>query len=274
MKNRRSNPLPMKSSARQGIWTGTISFSLVAIPVELVKAIEPGRVSFRLLHGKDHSPLLRRMVCPAEGKVVPPEEMIRGYEIGPDRYLLITDEELESLSPERSRTIEIVEFIDMEEVDAVYYDRPYYLLPLKGGEKAYQLLVAVMARTRKAGLAKFVLGEREYLVALHSTRGALALHILHYSEDILSDADLVVKTDQIRAAEKERWKKTIATMLVDFAPHKYADDRSQKIRKLLEKKLKEKAYVEGPEIEADAGEGPIDLVAVLAESMGKLKGSR
>ena len=114
---------------------------------QLVKAVEPGRVSFRMLHSKDYSPLLRRMVCPKEEKIVPPDEIVRGYEIGPDKYILVTDEELESVSPERSRTIEIIEFIDMEEVDSIYYDHPYYLVPVKGGEKAYRLLVEVMRRT-------------------------------------------------------------------------------------------------------------------------------
>jgi DNA end-binding protein Ku len=281
MKSRRTVSLPAKFStrkrdetARQGIWSGTISFSLVAIPVQLIKAIEPGRVSFRLLHGKDYSPLLRRMVCPEDGKIVPPEEMIRGYEIGPGKYLVITDDELESLSPERSRTIEILEFIDMQEVDAVYYDHPYYLVPLKGGEKAYQLLVEVMGRTNKAGLAKFVLGEREYLVAVQSTEGALALIILHYSEEILSDEDIVPKAEKIAAFEKGPLKKIINDMLANFNPDKYADDRRQKIRQLLDQKVKEKATVEAPEIEAEAGEGPVDLVAVLEESMRKLKGSR
>ena len=99
--------------AVHAIWSGTISFSLVAIPVQLVKAVEPGRVSFHLLHSKDYSPLVRKMYCPAEEMIIPPEEIIRGYEIAPGEYLPITDEELESLSPERSRTIEIVEFIDM-----------------------------------------------------------------------------------------------------------------------------------------------------------------
>src|SRR5512138_1508348 len=105
--------------AVQGIWSGTISFSLVAIPVRLVKAIESGRVSFRLLHSKDYSPLTRRMFCPEEQTTVLPEEMIRGFEIAPDRYIVMTDEELESVSPERSRTIEIMEFIDLKEVDPV-----------------------------------------------------------------------------------------------------------------------------------------------------------
>ena len=109
--------------AVQGIWSGTISFSLVAIPVRLVKAIEPGRISFRMLHSKDYSPLARRMFCPEEETMVAPDEIIRGYEIGPDQYILMTDEELESVSPERSRTIEIVEFIDMKEVDPIYYDQ-------------------------------------------------------------------------------------------------------------------------------------------------------
>src|SRR5512138_1873678 len=124
MKKQQSVRLPPALSSRrqneaagQGIWSGTISFSLVAIPVQLVKAVEPGRVSFRMLHSKDYSPLSRRMFCPKDGKMVSPEETIRGYEIGPDQFILVTDEELESVSPERSRTIEIVEFIDMAEVD-------------------------------------------------------------------------------------------------------------------------------------------------------------
>src|SRR5512137_191180 len=134
MKNRPSPRLLSKlpapgGQAGQTLWSGTISFSLVAIPVHLVKAVEPGRVSFRLLHSTDYSPLLRKMVCPKEGKVVPPDEIVRGYEIGPDRYIPITDREFESVSPERSRTIEIVEFIDMAEVDPIYFDHPYYLVP-------------------------------------------------------------------------------------------------------------------------------------------------
>src|SRR4030043_1200075 len=122
--------------AVQVIWSGTISFSLVGIPVQLVKAVEPGRVSFRMLHSKDYSPLVRRMFCPEEDTMVPPDEIIRGYEIAPDKHILITDEELESVSPERSRTIEIVEFIDMEDVDSIYYDHPYYLVPAKGDRKS------------------------------------------------------------------------------------------------------------------------------------------
>ena len=260
--------------AVQGIWSGTISFSLVAIPVRLAKAIEPGRVSFRLLHSKDYSPLARKMLCPEEEKMVSPDEIIRGYEIMPDKYILMTDEELESVSPERSRTIEIVEFIDMKEVDPIYYDHPYYLVPAKGGEKAYRLLVEVMRRTKKAGLAKFVLAEREYLVAVTHREGALALTTLHYSEDILTEEDLSPKKGKIAAEERNRIKKSIEHMIEDFDPEKYADERRKKLMDLLTKKAKEKAPVEAPVVEEVEVEGPADLVSALEESMRKMKANR
>jgi len=260
--------------AVSSIWSGTISFSLVAIPVQLVKAVEPGRVSFHLLHRKDYSPLARRMFCPEEDVIVPPEEIIRGYEIAPDKYILITDEELESVSPGRSRTIEIIEFIDLQEVDPVYYDHPYYLVPAKGGEKAYRLLAEVMRRTKKAGLAKFVLGEREYLVLVKSTEGALALITLHYREEILADADLSPQEEGIDVAEKSRIKQKIKKMLADFNPEQYTDARRQRIIDLLKKKAKEKGQVEAPAVEAEEGEGPADLIAALEESMRQVKKNR
>jgi DNA end-binding protein Ku len=257
--------------AAQGIWSGTISFSLVAIPVRLVTAIEPGRVSFRLLHNKDYSPLARKMFCPKEETIVPRDEIIRGYEIMPDQYVLMTDEELESVSPERSRTIEIVEFIDMNEVDPIYYDHPYYLVPSKGGEKAYRLLVEVMHRTNKAGLAKFVLAEREYLVAVTPRDGALALTTLHYSDETLPDENLAPKKRKIAAEDQNRIKKSIEQMMEDFNPGKYADERRKKLMGLLEAKAKEKTPVEAPAVEEEEEEGPADLVAALEESMRKVK---
>jgi DNA end-binding protein Ku len=272
----RSKPSPARGheGVPQGIWSGTISFSLVAIPVQLVKAVEAGRVSFRMLHSKDYSPLHRRMYCPEEDRIVPPDEIVKGYEIGPDKFLVVTDEELESVSPERSRTIEIIEFIDIKAVDSIYFDHPYYLIPAKGGEKAYQLLVEVMHRTNKAGLARFVLAEREYLVAIKSTEGVLSLITLHYHEEILSSDDISPGEGTIDAEEKNRMKKSIAGMIAEFSPDKYADDRRKKIVALLKKKIKEKALVEAPVLEEEEGEGPPDLIAALEESMRKVKRRR
>lgn len=259
--------------AGQGIWSGTISFGLVAIPVRLVKAIAPGRVSFRLLHSTDYSPLARRMFCPQQEELVSPEEIVRGYEIAPDRYLPITAEELASVSPERSRTIEIVEFIDLQEVDPIYFDHSYYLVPLKGGEKAYRLLAEIMRRTDKAGLAKFVLTEREYLVAIKSTEGALALVTLHYSAEILADAELAPPGGTVAAAEKNRMEQSIQKLLADFKPENYADQRREKVLELLKEK-RGSAIVTAPEVTETEGEGPADLVAALEEIMAEMKQKR
>jgi DNA end-binding protein Ku len=267
-----------KGSGRQGIWSGTISFSLVAIPVRLVNAVEPGRVSFRMLHGKDYAPLLRRMYCQAEGKIVPPEEIIRGYELAPDKYVTVTDEELESLSPERSRTIEILEFIDLKDVDPLYYDRPYYLVPAKGGEKAYRLLVQVLRRTNKAGLAKFVLAEREHLVAVKSEGDALSLITLHYGGDILDAGELSPNEASIESAAKRLVQKEIKKIVSDFKPEKYADLRRTRIVEYLRKKAEASAPVEGPAVEGreerGEGPGPPDLVAALREAMRAMKKKR
>lgn len=260
--------------AVQGIWSGTISFSLVAIPVRLVTAVERGRVSFHLLHTRDHSRLSRKMFCPEERTMVPPDEIVRGYELGPEKYVLMTDEELESVSPERSRTIEILEFIDLKEVDPLYFDHPYYLVPAKGGEKAYQLLVEVMSRTNKAGLAKFVLAEREYLVAVISRKGALELVTLHYHEEILPPADFAPGKDRISHEEEARMATSIKAMIQDFKPAKYANERRTRIMDLVMQKVKEQGAVEAPVLDEEAGEGPADLVAALEESMRKVKEHR
>ncbi len=255
----------------QAIWNGTISFSLVAIPVHMVRAVESGRVSFRMLHKKDFSPLQRRMFCPTEEKIVPPDEIVRGYETGPGRFIQITDEELASVSPERSSTIEIIEFIDMQEVDPVYFDHPYYLVPAKGGEKAYRLLAEVLRRTDRAGLAKFVLGEREYLVALCSTEGVLSLITLHYSAEIMPHEEISVKAEETGSAERAQAEKTIKQMISAFDPEKYADRRRKKILDILRTKMKKSGPVAAPGAEEEVEEGPADLVAALKESMRRVK---
>jgi DNA end-binding protein Ku len=256
----------------QGIWSGTISFSLVAIPVRLVKAVASGRVAFHLLHGTDYSPLARKMFCPQEEQPVPPEEIVRGYEIAPDSFLPITAEELASVSPERSHTIEIVEFIDLKEVDPIYYDHPYYLVPMKGGEKAYRLLAEIMRRTGRAGLAKFVLVEREYLVALKSIDGVLALVTLHYSDEILPAAGFAPQDEAVIPAEKNRMQQSIGKMLTEFIPGKYADQRREKVLAIL--KAKQDRMVTAP-VAAEAEEdAPADLIAELEEIMREMKQQR
>ncbi len=260
--------------AVQGIWSGTISFSLVAIPVRLVKAVEPGRISFHLLHSKDYSRLNRKMFCSQDNAPVPPGEIARGYEITPGKFILMTDEELESISPERSRSIEITGFIDLADVDPVYFDHPYYLVPSKGGEKAYRLLAEVMQRTKKAGLATFVLAEREHPVAVFSRGGALAVATLHYSEDVLPSDDLAPQKGRIDTEEAGRMTKSVERMLQDFEPSKYSNSRLKKISDIVAQKVKESALVDAPAVSSEDEAGPPDLVAALEESMRRVKEGR
>ncbi len=262
---------PPETPAIQGLWSGIISFSLVAIPVRLVKAVEPGRISFRTLHNRDYAPLQRKMYCPEEGTIVPADEIIRGYEIASGHHITITDEELESVSPERSRTIEIAEFVDLNEVDPIYYDHPYFLVPLKGGEKSYSLLAEAMQRTNKAGIAQFVMDEREYLVTVKSKDGALALSTLHYSDEILAEENIAPHRDEAGDKEKSTIKNSIKKMMTGFAPDKYADGRRNKLMEILMKKAKGRARVEAPAVEEEPGEAVADLMAALEESMRKAK---
>jgi DNA end-binding protein Ku len=270
-KKKKNTVIPEKAPST-GIWSGTVSFSLVAIPVRLVKAVEPGRISFRMLHSKDYSTLERKMICPEEETIVSAEEIIRGYEIDPGRHITISDEELESVSPERSRTIEIAEFIDIKEVDPIYYDHPYFLVPLKGGEKAYRLLAEAMRMTNKAGIAKFVLDEREYFVIIKNKDGALEVSTLHYSDEILSYDEPGKEKIKFTDEEKNSIKKSIREMMDIFAPEKYADRRRAKILDILKKKIEKKAEVLAPETEEEkTTESMVDLMAALQESMLKMK---
>jgi DNA end-binding protein Ku len=255
------------------VWNGTISFSLVAIPVKLVTALAHP-IAFRLLHKKDNAPLARRMYCPKEGTIVSADEIVRGYEVAPGKYVTVTDKELESLSPERSRTIEIVEFVDLADVPPVYYGRPYYLVPGPGGKKAYRLLVEVLRQTHKAGLAKFVLREREYVVAVKSGKGALSLITLHYRGEILGNEDILPKDETLEPETKRHILKAIRAMTADFRPARYADARRKKVAQLLTRKARDQGTVEAPETENEEEAGVVDLMAALEESMSKIRERR
>lgn len=259
--------------AGPGIWSGTISFSLVAIPVRLVRGVSSGRVSFHLLHAGDYARLARRMYCPKEDALVPPEEIVRGFELPSGRCLPVTEEELESVSPERSRTIEILEFVDADAIDPLYRNRPYYLVPLKGGEKAYRLLAEAMSRTGKAGLARLVLAEREHLVAVSSREGALALTTLHYAEELVPVASPDAEPGKPDEGLKEAMKASILGMEARFDPARHADERRRKLLALLERKAAESVYVQAPPAEEETA-GPPDLMAALEEAMAQMRGSR
>jgi DNA end-binding protein Ku len=248
------------------VWRGTISFSLVAIPVRLVEAISPGRVSFRMLHREDYAPLVSRMLCPKENRIVPSEEIVRGFEYRPGRYVTMTAAELESVSPERSRTIEVTDFVPVGSVDRVYFDYQYFLRPMRGGEKPYRLLVEVLKRTAKAGVASLILAEREYPVIIRSVGGLLAVNTLHYPEEIAPVPGIAGAAGAGRAA-KEKLRRVIARMKKKFDPGKYADERREKIVALLKRKLEGGTPVQAPEVEEGGGRAGSRLAELLEASI-------
>ncbi len=262
----------------RGIWSGTVSFGLVAIPVSLVPAVRPPRAAFRLLHDKDNAPLRREMVCPAHNAPVEPKHMVRGFEVEPGRYVTVTDEELRALEPKRSRTIEITDFVDAAAIDPITYDRPYYLLP-DGAEKPYRLLVRALAEERRAGIARFVLYDREHLVALRGMEGLLCLFLLHFHDEIAAADGLAAKA-AAPAKDVKTIEKLIREMSGPFDPRKYPDREAEKLQKLLASKEKKGSVVKAPEIEAEGGEAAggeeasDNFIAALEGSIARAKSRR
>ncbi len=260
----------------RAIWSGTVSFGLVAIPVSMVPAARPSRIAFHLLHDKDRARLRREMVCPAhDAKPVPPAHIVRGFEVEPGRYVTVSDEEIQALEPKRSRTIEITDFVDAAAIDPVYYDRPYYLLS-GGADKPYRLLARSLEERNRAGIARFVLHDREHLAAVRSVGGVLALFTLHFADEIVSAAD-VAPSRAARPADVKTMEGLIRGMNGPFRPDRWPDPDEEKLRKLVASKTPVEAVEAAPAAEEAYEEPdtePGDFIAALESSIARAKAAR
>ena len=253
----------------RSIGSGAISFGLVSIPVKLYLAASSESPSFNLLHARCGNRIRQQRFCPACNTVVEREELIRGYEVSKDQYIQVTDEELKALEGEASEEIEIAEFVPLEKVDPIYFERSYYLGPDRGGEKAYRLLADTMAQVGKVALAKFVLRGKENLVIVRSARNGLVLHTMYFADEVRS-FDEIAKGESAKISEAES---QLAVRLIeelstgDFEPDKYEDEYSQRVLDLVDKKAEgQKITLAKPQ--ARRGQ-VIDLMAALKESLGK-----
>lgn len=257
----------------RSLWSGTVSFGLVAIPVGIVTAIRPQKIAFHLLHDEDHTRLERKMFCPQHNSFVHSEHIVKGYPINGDNYVVVSQDEINSLEPQRSQTIEITDFVELDAIDPVYYDHPYYLEPRKGGQKPYMLLARALEKVRKAGIATFVMHDREYLVAVRSINGALCLITLHYPDDISDPGDIVPTGTKADVKQVNELANKINKISTKFEPEKYINDYQQKLRMLMEKKVEQGNIVESPHIaegeEEEEEEQPPDLMAALEKSLKK-----
>lgn len=228
------------------VWSGSVSFGMVTIPVHLVSAVSSESVGLRMLHDKDAAPLRRRMVCPRHDKVVDPDEQVRGFEISEGKYVVVSDEELESLAPERSRSLEIEEFVRLEAIGPLYFDRPYYLEPREGGEKPYALLVRAQRDTGLAGLGKIVLWEREYLVALWPVDDVLCLSTLRFEAERVSPGDIAPRGRQVQRKDLDALVRAIKKSARRFDPAAYEDENDLRLMELVKKRAKDAGVEKAP----------------------------
>lgn len=253
----------------RAIWKGAISFSLVNIPISLYPATRSEDLKFRLLRKSDLSPINYKRVAEADGKEVSWEDIIKGYEYEKGKFVIIKEEDFKRADVEATQSVEIVQFVKLEEIDPIFYDRPYYLEPQKKGEKAYALLREALKDSNKVGIAKVVIKTRQHLAAIKPEKSALVLELMHFGEELIDYHQLQIP-GQLPVGEKEL---DMAEQLIDrmtgkWEPDKYQDEYKHALLDLIQKKVEA-----GGELPAAAPSGKrkttnvIDLVSVLKESL-------
>jgi len=258
----------------RSIWSGAISFGLVNVPVKLYSAVSRKTVRFHQLHEKTGGRIKQKRVDAQTDEEVPYEEIVKGYEIGDDRYVVITPEELESLDPEKTRTIDIIDFVDLEEIDPIFYDHPYYLAPGQGAEKPYNLLREAMERAGKVAIAKVVIRSKESLVAIRAAGPLLSMSTMLFHDEVVSPDAIDELPDEEKAAkvskrEVEMAEQLIGSLTAEFDPTKYRDEYRDRVLDLIERKA------EGEEITIQApSQEPAKVPDLMAALEASIKAAR
>ncbi len=255
--------------AARAIGSATVSFGMVSIPIKLYSATESAAaITFNWLHKKCGSRLKQQYYCPQDNEVVSRDDMVKGYEFAKDRYVTFTPEELKALEEESTQTIEITEFVPLEKVDPIYFERPYYLGPDKGGDKAYRLLGRAMQQTGRAALGRYAARGKQYLVMLRPLDGALVMQQLHYADEIRPRSEVPVGEAEVRDAELKLAVQLVEQISSDaFRPEAYEDDVRKRVRDLIQKKV-EGEEISAPPPETRHGAQIIDLMEALKASLG------
>ncbi len=257
----------------RSIWSGTISFGLVSVPVRMFPATDSKELRFHFLDKKDLTPIAYEKVRRDDREPVDPEEVVRGFEIEKGRYVPLEDEDLDRLDIELTHSIDICDFVSLEEIDPVFFRKAYYLLPAKGAEKPYRLLVRALDETGKVGIAKVVIRNKQHLACLRTYDGVLLLETMYYADEVRKpeslDGDL--GTARLQKAEVEMAKSLVENLSESFKPEKYDDQYRKELLGLIRAKAKGQPLPE-PE-EAQEGE-VVDLMDALRESVERTKKQR
>jgi DNA end-binding protein Ku len=251
----------------RAIWTGAISFGLVNVPVKLYSAISTKTVRFHQLHAKDQVRIQQKRVCPADGEEVPYEHVVKGYEIAPEQYVVVTKEELEALEPPKTKTIEIEDFVDRAEIDPIYFDRGYYLLPDRIGQKPYRLLVEALEGAGKVAIGRVTIRSKEQLVAIRPTEAMLTVATMNFADEVVAPDEFDEQPgDEVETSKRERdmARQLVESLTSEFDPDKYHDTYRERVLELIEQKAQGKEVSLEPV--AERAEAP-DLMAALEASV-------
>jgi DNA end-binding protein Ku len=253
----------------RAIWKGSISFGLVNIPIALYPATRKEEFKFRLLRKSDLSPVNYKRVAEKDGKEVPWDQIVKGYEYEKGKYVVLKDEDFDRVDLEATQTVDIQDFVDVDEIDPMFFYKPYYLEPQKGGDKAYALLRDALKDSNKVGIAKVVIKTRQYLAGVKPENGALVLELMHFADELADTGKLhVPKKVEVGKREMNMAKSLIDSMSSKWDPSKYRDDYREALMDVIE----EKVEAGGKEIEEKPKKAPkptkiIDLVSVLQKSL-------
>jgi DNA end-binding protein Ku len=256
------------------MWMGTLNFGLVSMPVKLYSAITNKSVHFNQLHAADHARVIQKRVCSADGEEVAYEEVVKGYELAPERYVVIEDAELAALAPEATRTIEIEDFVDIEEIDRIYFDKPYYVVPNRGGARSYELLLHAMRDTGKVAIARVVLRAREQLVAVHPREDILMMTTLTYADEVNPPSGLRELSEErevaVGARELEVARRLVQSLAVPFEIDRYKDNYREAVLDLIDRKAGGEEVVVEPRPAVEALQSP-DLMGALQASLEQVR---
>ncbi len=254
----------------RAMWTGTIGFGMVTVPVKLYSAVDRKTVRFHQLSGKSGVRVAQKRVDSASGEEVPYEDVVKGYELAPDRYVVVEPAELEALEPKKTKTIEIEEFVDLAQIDPVYYDHPYYLAPGAGGAKPYRLLLEAMRETGKVAIARVVIRSKEQLVAVRPIGQALGMATMLFADEVLPPErlDEVTEAADVKTTKRELdvAKQLVDSLAGDFDPDSFHDTYREEVLTLIERKAQGKAIAVQPPPEEVATPAP-DLMSALKASL-------
>jgi len=258
----------------RAIWSGSISFGLLNVPVKLYSAVSKQTIRFRELREGDGSRIRHKRVAEEDGKEVSYDSIVKGYEITPEQYVVITRDELDEIDPKKTRAIEIQDFVDLDQIDPIYFEHPYYLGPDKGAEKAYGLLTKAMRDERKVAIARFVLRNKEHLAAIRPMDDVLTLTTMRFADEVVPPEQLDGVTDgaggKPQKKELDMAKQLIGSLSGEFDPKQYRDEYREQLLSLIERKA------QGEKVVAPASEEPKptkapDLMAALEESLAAVR---